>query len=242
MSFFCRYLKFTSSSRFGSSGCWISSVDFPGDEGDQARKNRSRLVRKLWISSEGRIDPLTLAGLTVGKLPGPVAAPAATRLTFFGVSCAHISSSRLLSTLLMFWFEKGSIDWGFGNILPPVPCLWLHFTDCCFFNLSNSDSAKKRHQHKSTIWSLWVPNVEIYRYVQILNSCDSCWSSVGNSCVPTDPPAETGKKSGSSWCDSVRILVDYFLLSTSSCVSLRVFCSVRFLVPLWKGFWKGFDN
>ena len=32
------------------------------------------------------IDPLTLAGLTVGKLPGPVgAAPAATRLTFFGL-------------------------------------------------------------------------------------------------------------------------------------------------------------
>ena len=79
----CLLSIFTASSRFGSSGCWI---DFPGDEGDQARKNRSRLLRKLWISSEGMIDPLTLAGLTVGKLPGPVgAAPAATRLTFFGL-------------------------------------------------------------------------------------------------------------------------------------------------------------
>ena len=27
-----------------------------------------------------------------------------------------------------------------------------------------------------------------------------------------------------------------FILSTSSCVSLCVFCSVRFFVPLWKGF------
>lgn len=43
----CLLSIFTASSRFGSSGCWISCFDFPGDEGDQARKNRSRLLRKL---------------------------------------------------------------------------------------------------------------------------------------------------------------------------------------------------
>ena len=67
--------------------------------------------------------------------------------------------------LLMFWFESGSIDWGFGNILQA--CLLPLVAVCTLLfhvvSLSNSDSAKKRHQHESTIWILWVPNAEIYR-------------------------------------------------------------------------------
>ncbi len=46
----CLWSIFRASSRFGSSCCRISSFDFPGDEGDQARKNRSRefLPKACW--------------------------------------------------------------------------------------------------------------------------------------------------------------------------------------------------
>ena len=110
-------------------------------------------------------------------------------------------------------------------------------------SLSNNNSAKKRHQHKSTIWILWVPNVEIYRSYTHVTHVGLRWEIRVSQLVHRQQqekanPVPNAVLLGSPWVSWLIIC----LSSTSSCVSLRVFCSVRFFVPLWKGFWKGFDN
>lgn len=138
-------------------------------------------------------------------------------------SCFDLSKGQLIGDLETSY----SLSLAFGCTLQIV------------VSLSNSDSAKKRHQHESTIWILWVPNAEIYRSYTHLTHVGLWWDIRVSQQVhgqqqenPSENPVLLGSSSRVSW------LIDFYIVYIFLCL-FACFLFGSILRPTMKRFLEG---